>query len=289
MKYFSLFSGIGGFERGIEQATDHIRSLQQKNCKGPEECNSIKNELLRWECVGYSEINRYAEAVYKKHYPEHKNYGDATNIVPELLPDFDFMVAGFPCQSYSVAGKRKGFDDPRGALFFDLARILSYKRPGYILLENVKGLLHHESGKTFQKVLGVLADMGYVLEWQVLNSKDYGVPQNRERIYIIGYLGTAPRPEVFPIGESVEVAGLRENRLKQLNDKQSMGYRVYDIKGVAKTLASNAGGLGAKTGLYLVDPGEAVQEDLTLFSDFTRNSIPTINIINAKEGFWINK
>ena len=114
--------------------------------------------------------------------------GDVTEIRTSNLPDFDLLVGGFPCQAFSIAGKRRGFDDTRGTLFFEIARILQDKRPRYLLLENVKGLLSHDKGKTFQTILRVLSEMGYDVKWEVLNSKNHGVPQNRERVYIKGYL-----------------------------------------------------------------------------------------------------
>lgn len=174
MRYLSLFSGIGGFELGIQQAHPD------------------------WECVGYSEIDKYAIQVYDKHF-KHKNYGDITAIDTGDLPDFDLLVGGFPCQAFSIAGKRRGFDDTRGTLFFDIARILKDKRPRYLVLENVKGLLSHDSGKTLQTIFGILSELGYEFEWQVLNSKDFGVPQNRERIFIVGHLRGERRPEILPI------------------------------------------------------------------------------------------
>ena len=161
MKYLSLFSGIGGFELAIGD-------------KG--------------ECVGYSEIEPRAIEIYQKHFPNHKNYGDITKIIPSDLPDFDLLVGGFPCQAFSIAGKRKGFEEARGTLFFDVARILSEKRPRYLVLENVKGLLTHDKGKTFQRILGILAELGYRVEWSVFNSLNFGVPQLRQRVYIVGTL-----------------------------------------------------------------------------------------------------
>lgn len=109
------------------------------------------------------------------------------------------MVGGFPCQAFSIAGKRKGFADKRGTLFFEILRIIRQAKPSYILLENVKGLLHHEEGKTFKTIIQSLAELGYALQWQVLNSKDFGVPQNRERIYIVGHLRGTPRTQIFPL------------------------------------------------------------------------------------------
>lgn len=173
MKYFSTFSGIGGFELGI--GDEH-------------------------ECVGYSEIDRFADAIYKKHFPKHKNYGDITKIKAETLPDFDLLVGGFPCQAFSIAGKRAGFDDTRGTLFFDLARILKAKRPRYFIFENVKGLLSHDNGHTFKTIISALDELGYDIQWQVLNSKNHGVPQNRERVIIVGHFRGIARPQVFPVG-----------------------------------------------------------------------------------------
>ena len=184
MKVFSMFSGIGGFELGTVMASKDI------------------------EFVGYSEIDKYAIQIYEKHFSGVYNYGNATRINPRELPDFDILVGGFPCQAFSVAGKRRGFNDTRGTLFFDIARICSEKRPRYLVLENVKGLLSHDNGKTFQTILGVLSDMGYGVEWQVLNSKNYGVPQNRERVFIVGHLGNRGPRKVFPITGKVQETSL---------------------------------------------------------------------------------
>ena len=175
-----MFSGIGGFELGIQ------RSIPES------------------ECVGFSEIDKNAISIYKAHFPTHTNYGSAFDIVPEQLPDFDLLCGGFPCQSFSIAGKRGGFEDTRGTLFFEIARIARVKRPKLLFLENVKGLLSHDHGRTFGTILATLSDMGYFCEWQVLNSKDYGVPQNRERVFIIGHLGGAGGRQVFPIGATCE-------------------------------------------------------------------------------------
>jgi len=178
MNYFSMFIGIGGFEYGIEQA------------------------IGTWNCVGYSEIDRYAAAITRYHYPKLTNYGDATRIQPETLPSCDLIVGGFPCQSFSIAGKRRGFEDTRGTLFFEICRIARAKRVSYLWLENVKGLLSHDEGRTFQTIIESLDELGYDCQWQVLNSKYHGVPQNRERVFIIGHLRGQSRPKVFPITET---------------------------------------------------------------------------------------
>ena len=170
--YFSACSGIGGFELGIGR---------------------------RARCIGYSEINRHAIAIYERHF-DHRNYGDITRIDARDLPDFDLLVGGFPCQAFSDAGTRRGFADPRGTLFFELARIVREKRPRLLLFENVKGLLSHQEGRTFLRIVTDLDALGYDLQWQVLNSTDFGVPQNRERVFLVGHLRGTRQPEVFPIG-----------------------------------------------------------------------------------------
>jgi len=174
MKYFSAFSGIGGFELGIGN---------------------------RAECIGYSEIDKYAIEIYSHHFPNHKNYGDIKKIEAYRLPDFDIFVGGFPCPSFSVAGKRHGFADERGELFFDITRILEAKRPKIVVLENVKGLLSNKGGETFQVVLEEISKLGYGVSWVVINSKLY-VPQNRERVFIVGHLGNEPGRQILPFNES---------------------------------------------------------------------------------------
>ena len=265
MKYLSLFTGIGGFELGIQQAYEdnHLRPIQSDNSPRPNTQHNIANKLGQWQCVGYSEIDKYAIQIYEKHFPGHKNYGDITKIKAEELPDFDMVVGGFPCQAFSIAGKRRGFEDTRGTLFFDIARILRIKRPRLLLLENVKGLLSHENGRTFKTIVSTLDELGYDLQWQVLNSKNFGVPQNRERVFIVGHLRGTSRPKVFPISQSSQgnlkysggVISAREQWLKdgKHNSRNfSQGQRIYGTDGISQTLAGQAGGQGGKTGLYQV-------------------------------------
>ena len=310
MKYFSMFSGIGGFELGIKN---------------------------RGDCIGYSEIDKASIRTYEKNFgKEVKNYGDATEINPETIPDFDLLVGGFPCQAFSIAGARRGFEDTRGTLFFEIARIIKRKLPKMFLLENVKGLLNHNGGNTFTTILQTIDELGYDAEWQVLNSKHFGVPQNRERVFIIGYLRGTSRRQIFPIRESgvasiqtifpnipeigeghrvykdtgispsvkgtiqiaikdkfqktvydttgisptvreghgdviriydgynrkytKEIGAIRQNMLNggsliQLNNPEHSTDRLYDPKGIARTLRSNAGGCGAKTGAYKTTHG----------------------------------
>ena len=173
MKYLSLFSGIGGFELGIQQVYEQNNKIKSKEQSEKVLCSTDRSTPL---CIGYSEIDKYAIQIYEKHF-KHKNYGDITKINPKELPDFDLVVGGFPCQSFSIAGKRLGFNDTRGTLFFDIARIIKEKRPKYLLLENVKGLLSHDNGNTFRTILSTIDELGYDFQWQVLNSKNFGVPQ----------------------------------------------------------------------------------------------------------------
>jgi len=237
VKYLSLFSGIGGFEIGINSAWDLYRRTQP----GQEREHNAGVELFHkeWEeavCVGYSDIDKYANKVYERNFNGHKAYGDITTINEKELPDFDTVVGGFPCQAFSVAGKRAGFDDTRGTLFFDIARILKEKKPKHLVLENVKGLLSHDKGRTLQTIIGVLSDLGYRVEWQVLNSKDFGVPQNRERIIIIGHLRDGCGRQVFP------VLGTTGQDIKQLNKGVRETKRVYDKQGSSPTLNTMQGG-----------------------------------------------
>jgi len=170
VKCYSLFRGIGGFDL------------------------ALKN--LGHEIVGGCEIDKYANQVYQRHFGEKPYELDATKIRPEELPDFDLLCAGFPCQAFSIAGKRLGFEESRGTLFYEIARIAREKRPKLLFLENVKGLLSHDNGKTITTILSTLDELGYDCEWQVINSK-YFVPQNRERIFIL--LGASPFSILFSL------------------------------------------------------------------------------------------
>ena len=179
MKFLDLFAGIGGFRLGMERAGH--------------------------ECIGFCEIDKFARASYKA---IHDTTGeielhDITTVSDDFIRSIgnvDVICGGFPCQAFSIAGKRRGFEDTRGTLFFQIARFASILKPRYLFLENVKGLLHHDGGATFGTILETLEELGYNVEWQVLNSKHFGVPQNRERVFIVGHSrGTSGR-KIFPIG-----------------------------------------------------------------------------------------
>ncbi len=161
IKYIDLFCGIGGIRLGMDSQG--------------------------FECVFSSDINTECQRTYNENFGE-KPFGDITQIDEKTIPDHDVLCGGFPCQPFSISGKQKGFDDTRGTLFFDICRILNEKKPSVVFLENVKHLVHHNGGKTLQTILDKLKDLGYSVSWRVLNGADYGVPQNRERIIIIGSL-----------------------------------------------------------------------------------------------------
>ena len=201
LRFLETFAGIGGFGLPLTE--------------------------LGHECVGFSEIDKYATQIYQARFPNHQPFGDITTIAEKSLPAFDLLVGGFPCPAFSVAGKRRGFADARGKIFFDLARILQAKKPRIFIFENVKGLLSHDGGRTFATIIATLAELGYDLQWQVLNSKDFGVPQNRERVFIVGHLGGTPRPEIFPLGEG---------------DGESLTPRHNAGQGVANALRAKSGG-----------------------------------------------
>ncbi|MCA3943972.1 DNA cytosine methyltransferase [Vibrio vulnificus] len=167
LKFVDLFAGTGGIRLGFEQA-----------------CSELKIET---KCVFSSEIDKKAAKSYEKNFNENP-LSDITQIDEKQLPDFDVLLAGFPCQAFSYAGKQKGFGDTRGTLFFDVERILQEKRPKYFLLENVRGLTTHDKGRTFQTIKESLEKLGYSVDYLLLNSSNFDVPQNRVRIYILGVL-----------------------------------------------------------------------------------------------------
>lgn len=224
MKFLDLFAGIGGFRLGMESAGH--------------------------ECVGFCEIDKFARASYKA---IHDTRGeielhDITTVSDEFIRGVgrvDIICGGFPCQAFSIAGNRRGFEDTRGSLFFEIARFASILRPRYLFLENVKGLLNHENGITFETIISTLDELGYNVEWQVLNSKDFGVPQNRERVFIIGHLRGERTRNVFPIsGESeqsdhqppkIEIIGNTKNPNGTSKGTKSV---VYGSGGVVGTLTA---------------------------------------------------
>jgi len=213
IRYFSMFTGVGGFELGLERTNNdsintgafpHNERLQSSSSKCNGDGGRTYSNGCEFKCIGFSEIDKYANQLLAKRFPNIPNFGDCTKINPTELPDFDMLCGGFPCQSFSIAGKRRGFEDTRGTMFFEIARIVKVKRPRLVFLENVKGLLNHDKGETFKVILQTLEELGYRTQWMVLNSKFFGVPQNRERVFIIGSLRGEPRPEILPFGKICE-------------------------------------------------------------------------------------
>lgn len=268
MKYFSLFSGVGGFELGIEYAhSEYAKRVQQGI--GDKDLSGLGEPLMGTEslCVGFSEIDKHASAVLRYHYPDIKNYGDISQIDWSTVPDFDLLVGGSPCQDFSIAGKRAGLAGARSGLFGEYVRALEEKKPAYFIWENVKGVLSSNDGRDFAIILNALAESGYALWWQVLNAKDFGVPQNRERIFIVGSRNGSPR-EVFFERESSgdhqdggviagtvtsrypasqrEGAYIEETRhsrgaIEQLNQPKHSNNRLYGTGGGLSSLEHGAG------------------------------------------------
>ena len=229
MNFLDLFSGIGGFRLGLER-------------------NGHK-------AVGYVEIDKFARQAYNAMYDTAGEWTatDITKVTDEEWRKFngsvDIIAGGFPCQAFSIAGKRLGFlDSTKGTLFFDIARAAKQIKPRYLFLENVKGLLNHDSGNTFRTILNTLDELGYDVEWRVLNSKDFGVPQNRERVYIIGHLRGDSGREVFPFfGENGEVNQSNVKQIGNISNSNSFGGnpqtgRVYSEDGLSPTLNTMQGG-----------------------------------------------
>ena len=223
IKIVSLFSGIGGFEKGIE--------------------NSIMNS----EVVFASEIDSHARKSFLQNFPKIELHGDITKINEKDIPDHDLLVAGFPCQAFSIAGKQKGFEDTRGTLFFDIARILEEKKPKYILLENVKNLMSHDGGNTFLKIIETLNYLGYTIDFTIINSNAAGLPQNRERTYIIGILDHDTDPLLYDnwnkksdrLKKSLSCKGFNFFNTLQFNNNQKYIKDIIEDNLESKYLISN--------------------------------------------------
>lgn len=164
LKIVSLFSGIGGFEAGLEES-------------------SVSGKI-----VFASEIDRFAKISYEANFPNHNLHGDITKIDAKDIPNHNLLIGGFPCQAFSIAGTREGFEDTRGTLFFDVARIIREKKPEFLLLENVKNLVSHDNSKTIRIILDTLNELGYTVDFTIINSSEAGVPQSRDRTYIVGIM-----------------------------------------------------------------------------------------------------
>jgi len=179
VKYIELFAGIGGFRLGLENTRrDRLHDKE----RGKKEPNG--ETRLGFDCVWANEWDKYACQIYRKHFGEIDSR-DLRDVPTDEIPDHDLLVGGFPCQSFSIAGKRGGFEDTRGTMFYEIARIANYHQPMFLLLENVKGLVSHDKGKSLEIILEKLQELGYYTNYEVYNSKEYGIPQNRERIFFL--------------------------------------------------------------------------------------------------------
>jgi len=197
-----LFAGIGGIRQGFEQ---------------------IFNNKIHF--VFASEIDKFAQQTYESNYG-HLPSGDITKIHPNEIPNFDILLAGFPCQPFSNAGLKKGFNDTRGTLFFDIAQIAKYHKPQVLFLENVKGFRNHDKGNTFKVVKETLEELGYRVFAEVLNARDFGVPQNRERIYIIAFLDHSIEFEFpKPLNKNIKLGDILE---KNVHEKYTISDKLWE-------------------------------------------------------------
>ena len=256
--FIDLFAGLGGFRIALES--------------------------LGAKCVYSSECDIPVQMVYAENFGDIPE-GDITQIDENKIPDFDILCAGFPCQAFSISGKQRGFDDSRGTLFFDVARIVKAKRPKIVFMENVKNFATHDGGKTLEVVRGTMEELGYTFYQKVLNAVDYGIPQKRERIYMVCFRNDleindfnypkpfeltryvedfllddeemvknlyVDRPDTYYNGVEDDQYSNKSIRLGIVN-KGGQGERIYSTKGIAVTLSAYGGGVFAKTGGYLVN------------------------------------
>ena len=262
IKFIDLFAGIGGFHLALNK--------------------------VNGECLFASEWDKECQKIYEKNF-HLKPFGDITKINEKEIPKHDVLCAGFPCQAFSISGKRQGFKDTRGTLFFDVARIIKHHQPKLILLENVKNFLTHDNGNTISVVKKTLEELNYNVFYKVLNSSNFGIPQKRERIYIVGFnkklkinefkfpsnqnIFVSLKDYLLPDSSTKELVLDRDDiqlkkdkkiqkdifgnypqkpiRLGQVN-KGGQGERIYSTNGHAVSLTAYGGGIGSKTGLYLV-------------------------------------
>lgn len=228
IRYFEAFAGIGAFRSAFEKVGG-------------------------FECVGWCEIDKFAQKAYRALYDTGGEafYEDIAKIDYRGMPDFDLLVGGPCCQSFSVAGKRGAFEDDRGNLFFNYIQILEAKRPRYFIAENVPNLLGISQGECFRILLEKICELGYSMCWRVLNSAGFGIPQSRRRLFLVGYLGNRCPVKVLAFGGNDE-ENCEKGKPEQLIGG-SQGSRVYSTNGTAVTQCSGSGGLGGKTGLYFID------------------------------------
>lgn len=257
-KFIDLFAGLGGFRIALES--------------------------LGARCVYSNEWDKAVCEVYEDNFGDYPD-GDITKVDEKKIPDHDILCAGFPCQAFSISGNQRGFEDSRGTLFFDVARIVKEKKPKVVFMENVKNFASHDNGKTLSVVKNTMEQLGYSFFYKVLNAKDYGIPQKRERIYMVCFredmrvedfqyphkINLTKHVEDYLIKDEKEVSNLwierKDMQMKAIPDdkysckpirlgtvnKGGQGERIYSIKGTAITLSANGGGIFAKTGGYYIN------------------------------------
>ncbi len=258
-KFIDLFAGLGGFRLALES--------------------------LGAKCIYSNEWDKFAQEVYKDNFGDIPE-GDITKVDENTIPEHDILCAGFPCQAFSISGKQRGFEDSRGTLFFDVARIVKVKKPKVVFMENVKNFAAHDNGNTLRVVKQTMEDLGYTFFQKVLNAVDYGIPQKRERIYMVCFrkdlnINEFTFPKGFSLQKHVEDFLIKDNSVDLSNlivdredtymngstddkysnkpirlgtvNKGGQGERIYSTKGIAITLSANGGGVFAKTGGYLID------------------------------------
>lgn len=260
MTFIDLFAGLGGFRIALES--------------------------LGASCVYSNEWDVPVQKVYKENFGEMPE-GDITQVNEKNIPNHDILCAGFPCQAFSISGRQRGFRDSRGTLFFDVARIVREKKPKIVFMENVKNFATHDNGRTLAVVKATMEELGYSFNAKVLNAVDYGVPQKRERIYMVcfrndlnivnfeypepfeltkhveDYLLTdealvkdlyVERPDMYYMNKEDNLYSNKSIRLGTVN-KGGQGERIYSVKGIAITLSAYGGGVFAKTGGYYINGG----------------------------------
>ena len=258
MTFIDLFAGLGGFRLALES--------------------------FGAKCVYSNEWNKYAQDIYAENFGEIPE-GDITKVDENTIPEHDILCAGFPCQAFSISGKQRGFEDSRGTLFFEVARIVKAKKPKVVFMENVKNFATHDNGRTLSVVKSTMEELGYQFHQKVLNAVDYGIPQKRERIYMVCFrndlnINSFTYPKPIPLTRHVEDFLLKDEKLveslyvdrpdtyykenidetysnKSIRlgtvNKGGQGERIYSIKGIAITLSAYGGGIFAKTGGYLIN------------------------------------
>lgn len=258
MTFIDLFAGLGGFRLALES--------------------------LGAKCIYSNEWDKHAQKVYESNFGEIPE-GDITKVDEKDIPEHDILCAGFPCQAFSISGKQRGFEDSRGTLFFDVARIVKEKRPKIVFMENVKNLAGHDEGKTLEVIQATMEELGYQFNQKVLSAVNYGIPQKRERIYMVCFRNDYSNnvfqyPQKFPLDRYVEdflidneedtkhllvsrsdtyMSDIEDNKYSDkpirlgIVNKGGQGERIYSVKGIAITLSAYGGGVFAKTGGYLIN------------------------------------